>query len=541
MSRDRLVLELLRLGVIPLLGVAAAALAARRFDIVPWEARLGHRAGRLTAAAGLGCLTLFAGLLVARYLTWHSFVFDLGSYDQKIWIGATRPDLRGLLEQSYRGGVEVPPCGTLRYWGICHFQPLYVGYALLYRLLPSPLILLVSQVGLVISGVVPCYLLARERLGSGLLGALASALYLLHPAVQYNALLDFRPDHVAIPFALWAYLLADRGRPGAAAAAMAVPALAKETLMLSFAGFGLFLAVGRRQRLLGAAVFVAGCAAFFLVTFLLLGSPQRAEGPLMVDLFFSGGPGFLDPLLLARKALYVAVLLGAFGFLPLLSPWTLAPALPSLAISLLSSEVTHTSIQSQYSAGAIGPLFAGLLAVLGRRSRQSGYRALPGRTLAGLVIVAASLSMALGPAPWSLNFWSPTLGRQWHYTQYLPDRQSVLRTTERLIPEDPGVMVVTQNDLNSARLAHRHFFFAFPAGLEQADYVFLDTRRMPFVYWVPKDRDLYEELVRRLRASPEYRTVMERDGVLLLSRAGPRRPGPPDAAALPAMPRILLP
>ena len=541
MSWDRLVLELVRLGVIPLLGVVVAALTASRFDVVRWEARLEGRAGRLAAAAGLGCLTLFAGLLIARYLTWHSFVLDLGSYDQKIWIAATRPELSGLLEQTYRGGVEVQPCGTLRYWGICHFQPLYMGYALLYRLLSSPLILLVSQVGLVISGAVPCYLLARERLGSGLPGALAAALYLLHPAVQYNALLDFRPDHVAIPFTLWAYLLADRGHPVAAVAAMAVPALAKETLMLSFAGFGLFLAVGRRQRLLGAAVLAAGCAAFFLVSFLLLGSPQRAEGGLMVDLFFSGGPGFFDPLLLARKVVYFAVLLGGFGFLPLLSPWTLAPALPSLAISLLSSEATHASIQSQYSAAAIGPLFAGLLAVLARRSRQSGDRAMPGRILAGLVVVAVSLSVALGPTPWSLNFWSQTLGRQWHYTQYLPDRQAALDEAERLIPADPGVMVVTQNDLNSARLAHRHFYFVFPAGLERADYVFLDTRRMPFVYSVPKDRELYGDLVRRLRGSPEYRSVVDRDGVLLLARGGPRRPGPPDAAALPPMPRILLP
>jgi len=260
-----------------------------------------------------------------------------------------------------------------------------------------------------------------------------------------------------------------------------------------------------------------------------------------VDLFFSGGPGFFDPLLLARKAVYFAVLLGGFGFLPFLSPWTLAPALPSFAISLLSSETTHTSIQSQYSAAAIGPLFAGLLAVLARRSRQSGDRAMPGRILVGLVVVAVSLSVAVGPTPWSLNFWSQTLGRQWHYTQYLPDRQAALDEAERLISEDPGVMVVTQNDLNSGRLAHRHFYFAFPAGLERADYVFLDTRRMPFVYSVPKDRELYEDLVRRLRGSLEYRAVVDRDGVLLLARIGPRRPGPPDPTALPPMPRILLP
>jgi hypothetical protein len=36
--------------------------------------------------------------------------------------------------------------------------------------------------------------------------------YLLLPAVQFNALLDFRPDFVVIPLLLWGFLRADQGR-----------------------------------------------------------------------------------------------------------------------------------------------------------------------------------------------------------------------------------------------------------------------------------------------------------------------------------------
>lgn len=536
-ASDKLIIGALRYLAIPLAGAVAAWLVARRLDEQWWESRLGRRAPALVAGGALVVAAMFSGLLVARYETWHSFILDLGSYDQKAWLAATQENVGSMLEQTYRGGVKVAPCGVRRYWGVCHFQPLFIAYALAYRVWASPLVLLLSQALLVASGVIPCYLLARDRLGSAA-GALTAGLYILHPAVQFNGLLDFRPDHVAIPFFFWAYWLVGRGRLLAAVVAAAVPALAKESLLVSFAFFGLYLAARTRRLAAGAAVFVAGMAVFVLVAFYLLAAPGRSEAEFMIGRYFSDPAALVRPELLARKIVYLTQLFGPLGFLSWLDPLALLPAIPSLGVSLVSNDANFVSIQSQYSASVVAPAFAGLITGVAWCGRRFGPRATPVRILGGLVVLSVFFSVASGPTPLSLNFWVERWGRQWHYSQYLPDRQDALDEAAALIPSDPDIMVVSQNDVNSARLAHRHFYFLFPNGLERADFVLLDTRRWPWVYWVP-DTEYFGSIVRWLRASPDYRLVFDRDGVLLFGRVGPRRPGAPDLSVAPPVPGVL--
>jgi hypothetical protein len=69
-------------------------------------------------------------------------------------------------------------------------------------------------------------------------------------------------------------------------------------------------------------------------------------------------------------------------------------------------------------------------------------------------------------------------------------------------------------------LAHRYAYFAFPNQLPRADYVLLDTRRWPFVYWTPEP-DRYRSLVEELRGSDRWQIVFDEDGVLLFRRAHP--------------------
>lgn len=258
----------------------------------------------------------------------------------------------------------------------------------------------------------------------------------------------------------------------------------------------------------------------------------------MIGRYFSGGLELLAPGLIARNIVYLLALFGPLAFVSWREPLTLLPALPSLGVSLLSKDVTHVSIQSQYSASIVAPAFAGLVTVLVRMETRRGQSSI--RALAALAALSLAFSVAQGPTPLGINFWSERWGLQWHYSHYVSDRQNVLDEAARLIPADPEVVVVSQNDVNSAALAHRHYYFPFPVGLERADYVLLDTGRRPFLYWiVPRDREPYGLVVRQLRESTEYRVAFERDGVLLFERVAPRRPGPPDNERLPVRPEGL--
>lgn len=509
------------IGVVRYLMLPSMGLVAAYF-VTRWATKGGWRVRALAGLKPTTCLAAlcllgtltFGGLVTTRYLTWHSFVDDLGSYDQKVWLVSTRRTGWAMLQQTWRGGVTVSPCGVARDWGVCHFQPLHLVPAVLYKAWASPLVLLALQVLAVMSGMIPLFALARNRLGDPVAGIAICVLFLLFPAVQYNALLDFRPDFIAIPLLLWAFLLAERGRVPFALIVAASAGLMKETLILAFAGFGLFVWLRHKRPLLGLGAFGVGVVAFYLVTFRLLVGSGSSEAEFLIGKYFSHG---LTEVIRPDKLIYLGALFGPLAGVPLLSPLALLPGLPALGISLLSSDVTHASITSQYSAPLVGPLFVALLDALGPLRSRLRDRATPLPILAGLVTLNAFVSFAVGPTPLSMNFWNRTWGGHWHLSQYLPDRQAVLDRAERLIPSDPDVAVVTQNDVNSSRLAHRYAYYSFPGGIKRADYVFLDVRRLPFVYWTPEP-ERHRELLRDLRGSPDWRVIFEEEGVLVFRR-----------------------
>jgi uncharacterized membrane protein len=217
------------------------------------------------------------------------------------------------------------------------------------------------------------------------------------------------------------------------------------------------------------------------------------------------------------KLLYLGALFVPLAFLPLRALPELLPAVPALAISLLSMNPEHASIQSQYSASVVGPAFAALLVAVARPTAQRERRSAPVPILTGLLVLSAFVSFGLGPTPLSIGFWNREWGGRWYLTEYLPDRQQALERAASLVPTDPQAIVVTQNDVNVERLAHRYEFYAFPNALERADYVLLDTRRQPYVYWM-NDPNLYKALLRRLRMDPAYGLIFDEEGVLLFMR-----------------------
>ena len=498
----------------------------------PHDRIVGIPAERLLIIQITIAAVVMGAMVAARYLTWHSFVFDLGSYDQKAWLVAAQPTLDGMLEQTYKGGVRLSPCGLPRLWGICHFQPTFLILGFLYRVWDSSLLLLGCQVLLVVSGAIPAYLLARDRLGSAAAGATCAAIYLLYPAVQYNGVLDFRPDHAAIPALLWGYVLANRGRHVTALGIVSLAGLGKDTLFLAFAFFGLYLALRHRQRVLGGMAFAVGLTVFAYVRLHLLNFNGVSEGQLSLirdfpelagllsgsaSVMFGSVLGAVRTLFQPHKLLYLVALFAPVALLPFRALPELLPAVPSLAFSLLSVNTEHASIQSQYSASVVGPVFAALIVAVATLGATSRWGREPVPMLTGLVVLSAFVSFGLGPTPLSLNFWNRDLGGRWHFTQYLPDRQRALERAVSLVPTDPRAVVVTQNDVNDRRLAHRFEFLAFPNALDSADYVLLDTWRQPYVYWM-NDPKTYRSLVERLRVNPVYRLIFEEQGVLLFER-----------------------
>ena len=264
-----------------------------------------------------------------------------------------------------------------------HVDPILVLFAPLWWLWPSPHLLLAVQAVVIALGAVPVFLLARKHLASPR-AALGFALaYLLYPATGWLTLNEFHPVALATPSPALR-LLVPRRRPPA-------PVRAVRARRVGLQGGDrarrrrLRHLVRRRAQELGGRLgdrtrrlcvgrgrdrrrdpALQRRRRVRLLRPLQRGGRIRGRDP-QDGLHSStanrrGGIERPRPPLPARSRRAAAALC-------LLAPLVLVAALPELAINLLSSTTTQTSIHFHYTAGLIPPLMIGAIFGAKRLSR----------------------------------------------------------------------------------------------------------------------------------------------------------------------------
>jgi len=85
-----------------------------------------------------------------------------------------------------------------------------------------------------------------------------------------------------------------------------------------------------------------------------------------------------------------------------------------------------------------------------------------------ILLVSIFFHILLSPSPISRIFWFE-LVPQYHYTAYIPTKRDAMikEAIKKYIPDDFNVSVSTQNSVNCAHLAHRHYYFCFPKGVTE--------------------------------------------------------------------------
>src|SRR5919198_2534501 len=320
----------------------------------------------------------FAALSVLRHRAFETGRFDLGNMVQAVWSTAHGHPLR----VTDLHGKQVSRLAA-------HVDPILVLFAPLWQLWPSPDMLLVVQAIAVATGAFPVFALARKHLGSERAALGFALVYLVLPAVQWLTLNEFHPVALACPLLLFAfrYLDDDRLVPFAVCALLA--AATKEEIALVVAGFGVWYALTRPHRTAGAAIVAAGALWFGLAVEVVV--PHFNSGG--TSSFYSrygevgGSPGGVlravvtHPLRILEKAFdgrslrYLADLAIPLAGLFLAAPLVLVAALPELALNLLSSVKTQTSIRFHYTAGLIPPLVVASVLGAARLSGRSRRRA----------------------------------------------------------------------------------------------------------------------------------------------------------------------
>jgi len=463
---------------------------------------------RAALVAGIAAYAAgFAALSVLRHSAFATGRFDLGNMVQAVWSTAHGRPLR----MTGLHGDQISRLGA-------HVDPILVLFTPLWWIWPSPNMLLVVQAVMVGLGAVPVFLLARKHLASARAGVAFAVAYLLYPATGWLTLNEFHPVALATPlllFAFW-YLDGDRLLPFALFSIAA--AACKEEIALVVAGFGIWYALTRRRWAVGAAVAVAGGAwAAVAIGVVIPHYHAGAESDFYGRYSEVGGSagGILEttirhPLRIAEAAFsardlhflldLVAPLLG----LCLLAPLVLVAALPELAINLLSSTPTQTSIHFHYTAGLIPPLVIG--AIFG--AKRFPRRGVP----VAIVVVLAALvgNYRLGPIP---GWRHVPGGAQFQATAArVTDHDAIAERALELIP--PKAVVSATNTLGG-HLSARRRVLSFPF-LQDATWIAADETQ-------PGYADRYAPLptaiqLAALRRNPDWRLVFEDDGILVFRR-----------------------
>jgi uncharacterized membrane protein len=236
---------------------------------------------------------------------------------------------------------------------------------------------------------------------------------------------------------------------------------------------------------------------------ILFALPELA-GRVVVTTFSNAGLG------------YLALILFPLALLPLAGWRMLLPVVPPILLNLASVRGYQLKITFQYLATSAP--FLGIAAVTGLGAIAARRRAWAAPAALLLIACALVADIKVGPAIWSDT---PALGPA-------PSQTATRQEAFALIPDDA---VVSAQYNFVPHLAHRRDIYEFPNPFRAVNWGLLggqehDPADVDSVdYVVVEPASVGEEdraTLRELQRSGAWRTVLERDGLLLLEHgAGP--------------------
>lgn len=357
-----------------------------------------HAAGLLTATIVLFA-AVFTGINIWRIGALRQG-FDVLFYEQPIWNTVHgRPFAQSAV------GIAPTDLGL----DLMLFE---LWVAPVYALWQSPVTLFaLVSIGASL-GALPLFLLARERFDSATMGLAWALLYLAYLPVGSIAIWEFQPrlfSATAMLFAVWWYR---RGRYGLYWVALLIAITVRSDVGLAIGALGALILLDRRAWRLGLTTLVFGFGYWVLAVYVIV--PALSGGgrfhwqvnyewlgatpSAMLSTMLRHPLFVLGQVFTLEKMRYVAQLLFPLGCLPLLRPRLLLPALPMLALNLLSDRAVQFDIYHQYQALVVPFLFLAAINGLADLLEASGRPAMiRWSSLAAAVTVVALVLLPSWP------------------------------------------------------------------------------------------------------------------------------------------------
>lgn len=485
---------------------------------------------------------------ILRHDTLQSNALDLGYEDQALW--------NTLLGQPFAftllhgGGFSLEYQTSLASAGTSllgyHAELLLAALAPLYIFWPDVRVLLFFQALVVCSGSLLLYALAVLRLGNRWAACLLSVAYLCSPFVEALVLSDFHTVALASSLVLAMFFFFEKRQLMPMLVFALLATAAKEDVPLVVGMAGLWVLVARRDVKFGAPLIVVGAVvAGFDLGWLIPHFSVTSTSPFVARYGYLGSsplgivlgllrrPWLVMPQLTSPEvAAYVRLLLGSTGGLPLLAPFTVAIAAPSLGINMLSTFPWMRTGMAHYSALVL-PVF-GIATVEGMATAawliRKGWKQLSkfrpfGQLQPGSVAMALCHPLL---AMWALAWAVGThyevgagLG-SYAFAPALPTAHEQM--LNRFLAEIPPRAALSVTSAIAPHVTHRSRVYLFP-NLLDASYVLLDLTAVPY----PTSWGSQRLALLQLLQTNQFGVVDANDGYVLLER-GAGQPNLPSRA-----------
>jgi uncharacterized membrane protein len=383
-----------------------------------WRSRLPPN-GLAVGSLALLAAALYSTFALYRFYQFNSATYDLVIFDQAVNSYAHFQPGISLVKGLHNGfGPHFSVLGD-------HFSPIIATLAPLYWIHNGPQDLLLAQSVLFALAIPPIWLFVRRAVGGGRRGTvaayLASIAYAISWPIASAVAFDFHEVAFAPVLTAIALERLQAGKVRTALVAIGAMLLVKEDMGLLVAGIGVVLLVSRqhltRQRRLGAGLILAGLAATVISIYVIIPAMGgRSDYYFAYSAFGANTPQALlhmaehplralHELFTPRTKLNTMIFLfGAFAFLPLLSPITLAAVPLLLERMLANTSPNWWGVPFQYNAFLVVVLLFGAVdggVRLGRWVTLAQVRLaarLPARPAALLAPEAAAPQVSLAGA-----------------------------------------------------------------------------------------------------------------------------------------------
>lgn len=459
---------------------------------------------------GVSTLILFLSSSLKHGL-FQSTAWDLGIFDQALY----------LISQGQA------PISSFTEFHILGDHAAFILYpiAMLYKLFADVHWLLAVQAIALSLGALPIYHLARQANLKDSQSLTVAAIYLLYPLVFNLNLFDFHPEVIALPAILAAVLFARLNQVGWFVFCLVVILSCKAALALTVVAMGLWLVIFEQRKLCGAIAISTGLAWFLIATQVVIpaiGGEGATVGRHISRYNYLGNSfGEIASNFVFNPGLWLAKIfsVGTLEYAALLlSPviWRLSPkaltnlipAIPALAMNILSNDGAQRDVIHQYSLPVLPFLI--LVVISSLRSdlgSQKGWlrsnRALILWALLGFLILSR-LHFFAGRYWQSLDTWQATT-EAIAKVKANPDQGGVLTTAE-IAPH------LTHRPLVKLAITDPP-----PADLTRFKHILLNVKHPGWL----SNPEFATGLVNQLKITPQFRLIYQKDDVYLFDRIAP--------------------